>query len=244
MISTLKPSRDISVPFRFSLDQYDNMIEAGILDEGDAVELLDGVIYYKGRWRNNSPVRCRFSLDQYHKMIAAGILDEDDPVEFYNGEVQPIMPQGDPHGICLEKLSRLLSRLLSDEIAVRCQLPITIGEEEPEPDLVICTSPEQRGERHPAAKDIHIVMEVSETSLKVDRRIKQAIYADHKLKAFWIVNIKACKVEVYTKPDSAHGKYRSRVDYGKGEVIPIVVDGQTIVAIPVDSIFTYAKKKS
>lgn len=34
-------------PYRFSVDQYERMIEAGILREGEAAELLDGIVVLK-----------------------------------------------------------------------------------------------------------------------------------------------------------------------------------------------------
>ena len=40
------------------------------------------------------------------------------------------------------------------------------------------------------------------------------------------------QVEVYTEPEPA-GRYQSRVDYRPGDVLPVVIDGQTVGQIAV-----------
>src|SRR6476660_2751693 len=88
--------------YRLNVPQYHAIADAGILDEDDPVELLEGWLVCKhGPFRPRSPMLItppdtsspdddlgltladiwRLSVDQYHSMIDNGILTEDDPVE-------------------------------------------------------------------------------------------------------------------------------------------------------------------
>src|SRR5437667_12554052 len=85
-----------------SIDQYERMIEAGILGEDAPIEFLEGYLVGKdqglGQARPEPSVMPEkppryagqlelwpLSIDQYERMIAEGILDEDDPLELSEG---------------------------------------------------------------------------------------------------------------------------------------------------------------
>ena len=52
---------------------------------------------------------------------------------------------------------------------------------------------------------------------------------------YWIVNLVARQVEVYTRPVK-EGRYRSRKDYKPGQQVPVVIAGQQLRPIAVDDI--------
>ena len=52
-----------------------------------------------------------------------------------------------------------------------------------------------------------MVVEVAGTTLAEDRGIKQERYARAGIPIYWIVNLLASLVEVYTEPDAATGRY-------------------------------------
>jgi Uma2 family endonuclease len=56
------PFPSACLPYRFSVEQYHRMAEAGILTENDRAELLEGVIIY--RMNHNPPHDCTISLLQ------------------------------------------------------------------------------------------------------------------------------------------------------------------------------------
>jgi Uma2 family endonuclease len=235
-MSVLTTPRDTQRVYRFSVDQYHRMIEEGILDEGDGVELLRGLIVHKGRSITAPNAHYRFSTDQYLRMVETGILTEDTPVEFYLGEVVPKMPQGDPHGKALERLDRQFQRMLPDDISVRIQSPVYVPDGVPEPDLVLCDSLDIRGDLHPQGDEIHLVLEVAESSIGKDRGVKAGIYARAGIPVYWIVNVDDRQVEVYTDPHTpptGDVGYRTRIDYKSGQDVPVVIDGKTFGSITV-----------
>jgi len=140
-------------------------------------------------------------------MIEAGIFDEDERVELLEGVVVAMTPQGPTHAHCIQWLNRLLVRRLGDEHAVRPQLPLTLGERnEPEPDLTVVRADSASKDHHPGTAVLAI--EVSGDSLRRDRRVKAAVYARFGIAEYWIVNVEARAVEVFSDPDTANGMYR------------------------------------
>ncbi len=151
----------------------------------------------------------RLSVDEYHRMIEAGILDEDERLELLEGVIVAMSPQDEPHAWPIQRLTRILTRVLGDEYDLRVQLPLTLGRSnEPEPDLaVVRAGPRTKG-RHP--RTALLVIEVAKDSLRKDRTLKAALYARFRVPEYWIVNIEAENVEVFTEPRPRSGVYRAR----------------------------------
>lgn len=177
----------------------------------------------------------RLSVADYHKMIAADILTEDDPVELLGGYLVTKMPQGNPHGLAIEEMTDRLPGVLPPGWRLRVQLPITLAEGEPEPDVAIIRRPTTPRTSHPGPADFGIVIEVAASSLSEDRRLKGYYYAEAGIPIYWIVNVEDGQVEVYTDPDPAADPpaYRTREDYRPGQEVPVVLDGEPVGTIPV-----------
>jgi Uma2 family endonuclease len=155
----------------------------------------------------------------YHRMIEQGLLGEDDPVQLLEGELVTMTPQGVPHGFVIQELTRLLVRAVDDRLAVRPQLPLTLGDDsEPEPDLAVVPASEARGiGKHPGTA--LLVVEVAGESLRQDRDRKGAIYARAGIPEYWIVDLDALRVIVLRDPDIAARSYASESTFGPGEEI-------------------------
>ncbi len=178
----------------------------------------------------------RFTIAEYHQMIEAGILNEDENVELLEGLIVPKMSRKPPHDGVLGMLDDDIRSILPKKWKVRIQCAITTTDSEPEPDFALVRGPLSRYfTRHPQPADVGLVVEVSDTTLDTDRAVKGPIYATAGIPYNWIVNIVAQTIEVYSDP--ANGKYQARKDYGKGEMDPLVLDGQEVGTIAVQNIF-------
>ena len=59
------------------------------------------------------------------------------------------------------------------------QNPLRISEyDEPEPDIVLSDLTKYDGKRHPRPAEVILVVEVSDSTLKYDRDVKLALYAE------------------------------------------------------------------
>jgi Uma2 family endonuclease len=120
---------------------------------------------------------------------------------------------------------------LPDDWTTRSQLPVRLpGNNAPEPEVAVVPAPKQRYfDHHPTEKEVALVVEVSDTSIDEDRRLKLPQYARARLPVYWIIDVNARRIEVYTQPRGGKTPtYRQRTDYGPGDAVPVVVRGKQI----------------
>jgi Uma2 family endonuclease len=173
----------------------------------------------------------RLSVDQYHAMIQAGILTEDDPVELLEGWLVTKMSKNPKHRVATRLVRQALERIISPGWYVDSQEPLTTVDSEPEPDVtVVRGETRQYPDRHPGPGDVALVGEVADSSLQRDRSLKKRLYAAARIPVYWIVNLLANQIEVYTEPSGPAEKpdYRQQHNYGLEDTIPVVIDGQEV----------------
>ena len=168
-----------------------------------------------------TPARRLFTVDDYHAMTQAGILSEDDRVELIEGEIVVMSPVGSRHAACVDILAELLIRAVDDRTAVRVQSPIGLGEStEPQPDVCVLLRREDAySEKLPQPEDVLLVIEVSDTSLDFDRRVKARLYARHGIRQFWLVDLAGRTVEVHGGPGP--DGYGERSVHAVGDRVPV-----------------------
>ncbi len=144
----------------------------------------------------------RFTIEDYHRLIELGFLTENDRVELIRGELMQMVAKGTPHTVCNTRLVRELVILVQERGIVRGQEPITLPpNSEPEPDLVIARyRPDDYLSAHPQPADILLVAEVADSTLKYDQEVKLTLYAESGISNYWIFNLVASCLEVYTQP--------------------------------------------
>jgi Uma2 family endonuclease len=146
-----------------------------------------------------------FSLEDYHWLIEHGFFHEDERVELIQGVLHQMSPKGLRHAACLTRGLRIFNAALSDRACVRAQDPITLpgSNSEPEPDLVVAQWREDDyATHHPLPEDVLLVIEIADSSLDYDRRVKVPLYAASGISEFWLVNLQEDKIEVYREPTS------------------------------------------
>lgn len=171
-----------------------------------------------------SEARFPISVDVYHRMVDHGILGLNDRVELIEGVIVHMSPHSSEHARMLSALLKMF-RVLGDEWAVRCQLPLTLARSEPEPDLVVCPQPlEDAAARHPTTASL--VIEVAQSSLELDRA-KATVYAEAGVTEYWIVDIAGRRIETYREPDGA--RYRTTSAAAVGDILaPVAVPGVAV----------------
>lgn len=163
------------------------------------------------------------TVDAYHALIDAGIFDEDDRIELLNGEIIDMSPVGDPHIGCIIWLSQELIPDLKGNAIVSIQSPISLDlHSEPEPDLTICRFGNHLyRNRKIQPQDIHLIIEVADSTLRIDREVKLPLYAAADIPIYWIVNLIDEQVEVYTLPDSIQKIYKQMSLYTRSDELEV-----------------------
>lgn len=140
-------------------------------------------------------------VEQYHRMVEHGILTEDDRVELLDGMLVEVMTEGSPHAAVHSRLLKhfILSLAAQPALMVRAGNPITLPpRSEPEPDVAIVDEAAATWQAHPFSA--YLLIEVSDSSRRIDRGRKCAIYARASLPEYWVVDLVERLVEVRRDP--------------------------------------------
>jgi Uma2 family endonuclease len=154
----------------------------------------------------------KLTVENYHQMIETGIFGPDDRLELIEGELIAMVPPKPPHASIVTKLTRLLVQCTS--LDVRVQDPITLPEHsEPQPDFALVLT-KGYSNHHPYPEDIQLVIEVSDSSLAKDQKIKVPLYARYGIPEVWIVDVSGTAVECYWEPSAGAYAKSSRTTEG------------------------------
>ena len=139
------------------------------------------------------PRRHRISVEHYYRMAEAGLFAPDERVELIDGEIVDMPPMGTRHAGKLSRLAAIVSAAVGDRGIVRVRLPLRLGEDsEPQPDIaVVLPRADYYEQHHPTAADTLLAIELSDSTLKFDRDIKAALYAQHGVPETWILDLRA-----------------------------------------------------
>ena len=166
-----------------------------------------------------SDVRRKFTVDEVMQMVAAGVLDEDDRVELIEGELLVMSPQDPPHASVIERLTSKLFAAYGTSYRIRVQLPLLASKTSlPEPDFAVVRGDDRTYEsRHPGGRDTVLVIEVSWSSRRRDRR-KIPVYGRAGVPVYWRLDVESRRLEVHEKPASDGAYTLTRVHEETAEV--------------------------
>jgi len=162
----------------------------------------------------------RWRRVEYERLIETGFFQPGDQVELVGGQLIVAEPQGSGHFAAIRAVEEALRMAFGSGWEVRGQGPLALDEEsEPEPDVaVVPGSFRDYVVGHPSQPIL--VVEVSESSLALDRDHKGSLYARAGLADYWIVNLVDRVLEVYREPSSDPAasfgwRYRSVEVFGR-----------------------------
>lgn len=184
------------------------------------------------------PEQKLFTVSEYQALFEHGILNPSERYELIEGRIYEKMTQNPPHRIACAMLLQVLSAALRPGWFLAMQTPIVGANVTPgsfpEPDgAVVRGKPQDYPQDGWSLRDAALIIEVSDSSLSFDRRDKKQAYARAGVPVYWIVNLVACQVEVYTTPiDQPQPTYQVEAIYRPGQIVPLILDGQEVAQIP------------
>lgn len=169
--------------------------------------------------------RRRFTVAEFHRMLAVGVFPRETAGELLDGYLLNKPQRSDRQDATVKRLNSLFTGLPFAGFVMKCGEPITLSRSEPEPAFMI-----GRGSANNA-----IVVEVSESSLLIDRHDKGRIYAEAGIPVYWVVNVEDRVIEVYTQPagTGSTAAYAKCDVFAVGASVPVVIDGNPIGNIAV-----------
>ena len=140
-----------------------------------------------------------WTVEEYHRMAQTGILDEDESVELLEGRIIHMSAKGTAHSSAVARTYKLLQKSLDGYAWIICQDPITLNQRsEPEPDIaVVKIDPLDYADHHPTPKEVYLIIEVADSSVKFDRDTKGKAYAQAGIKDYWVLDVVERKLYVF-----------------------------------------------
>jgi Uma2 family endonuclease len=122
-------------------------------------------------------------------------------IELIDGEIIQMPQPGPPHVVSVDNVADALEAVFPKaRFYVRRQAALDIGPDtEPGPDVAVVDGPRSTyATRQPTTA--LLVVEVSDTTLSIDRGRKSRVYARGGILDYWLVNLNARQLEVHRRP--------------------------------------------
>lgn len=145
---------------------------------------------------------------EFDAMVGRGAFDCIGPkrVELIHGELRFMNPAGPIHDDLIDYLTRWSVNATNQGAAnVRIQSGFICDDNRPEPDI-LWLQPRRYGRIKPTAKDVLLLIEVSDSSLANDLLEKAKIYAEAGVLEYWVVDIHSSRIHVMS--EATDGLYR------------------------------------
>lgn len=176
-------------------------------------------------------LRKQFTVQDYRKMSESGILKKNDRVELIRGEIVERSPIGTRHAAYVRRLNTLFSARLLGQAIVDIQNPVELDNtSEPQPDVALL---QPRADfyilGHPQPRDILLIIEVADTTVRYDREVKIPLYAEDGIVEVWLVDINGQSLEVYREPTP--GGYQNVRQLGRGASLSLLAFPDVTIAV-------------
>jgi Uma2 family endonuclease len=178
-----------------------------------------------------APGKVRITAEEFGRMAEIGLF-EGRHVELLDGELYEVT-KNPPHNVAVGLLAdQLVAILPRGEYHVREEKPVGPWESwSPEPDVAVVRGPRTRYARQdPQPDDVILLAEVCDTS-EQDRTKKLAGYAAAGVPVYWILDLNARRLEVYSGP--AGDTYQSALIVPETEAVDVALDGRSLGQITV-----------
>ena len=144
-------------------------------------------------------------------------------LELIEGELINKMGKKLPHVSAVTLLKAWLVGVFGIPFVIQ-EAPVDVAPEdnptnEPEPDIIVLKR-EVRSfapDEHFQPDDLHLVVEVADSTLRFDRTVKARLYARAQIAEYWVVDVKRQRLIVHRDPDE--GAYHSILAFGPDETV-------------------------
>ena len=140
-----------------------------------------------------------WTRDEYYRLADLNFF-QGRRVELIEGQVIDMAAMKSPHAIAIDLIDTALRPGFGKDYYIRQQKPFVISDiSEPEPDIaVVPGSIRDYADAHPTTA--LLIVEVADTSLRYDRKVKGSLYAKAGIAEYWILNLHNRQLEIYRDP--------------------------------------------
>jgi Uma2 family endonuclease len=180
----------------------------------------------------------RFSVDDFLRMIDLDFFPDDVRVGLWEGQVYEEMAKKHPHSFSWAMVNATLFPILPAGWSLWTECTLAISRDKaPLPDLLILRGDlEVYRNRRPEVADVGLLIELADSSLKIDTGTKLKAYARAGIPVYWVVNLRQDVIYVYSDPIPLEDRYASMATIGRDGSIPFILDRTQVALIPGSSI--------
>jgi Uma2 family endonuclease len=148
-----------------------------------------------------------WTAEEYYLMGDMGLF-QDRRVELIEGEIIQMPAQKNLHAIAISLTERALMAAFGLNFWVRVQASMDLSPfSVVDPDLAVVAGPIRSHDPSKNPTTALLIVEVSESTLRYDRKRKAKLYARAGIADYWIVNLVDRQLEVRRNPQPAGGQY-------------------------------------
>jgi len=181
-----------------------------------------------------TPKTRRWTRAEYDRLVELGVF-EGERLELLDGLLAVREPQGSRHSAGIRRVVAALRRALGEAWQIDSQLPIALDDDsEPEPDVaVVPRDAAAYRDAHPSRPAL--IVEVAESSYRIDHGYKASLYARAGVPEYWIIDVVRETVEVHRTPEASseaiHGWRYGSIDTLRppSTIAPLIVPDVSIV---------------
>ena len=155
--------------------------------------------------------RWRWTVAEIERVAAAGLFADCDRFELVGGEMVPMSPKGRRHELIRVELSYRWSRAVSEDVMVAAEPQFNLDADTYlNPDILV--HPRSTATYDLRGPEALLVVEIAETSLSYDLKVKSSLYAANGVPEYWVINAVTLQTTVHRCP--------SQQGYVASEVVP------------------------
>ena len=150
-----------------------------------------------------APKTRRWTRVEYERLVECGVFQPGERLELLDGLLVVREPQGSRHAAGIRRAIDTLRRALGETWQIDSQLPVALDDDsEPEPDVaVVPRDAHSYRDAHPSRPVL--IVEVAETSYRIDHTYKAGLYARAGVPEYWIIDVTRGSLEVHRSPEAS-----------------------------------------
>ena len=142
----------------------------------------------------------RWKRIEYDQLIDRGIFQPGERLELLGGQLIVREPQGGAHALGVELVAEALREAFGAAARIRVQLPVALDDGVRARAGCVGRGRAARGRRPGPPFRALLIVEVSDSSLALDRTEKASLYARAGIADYWILNLVERVLEVHREP--------------------------------------------
>ncbi len=178
------------------------------------------------------PHRHAITAAEYLRMGEAGVFAPDARLELMDGEIIEMAPIGSRHAAVVNTLNALLVQRVASRGIVSVQNSLILSDRTvPQPDLALLRpSPDRYFSALPSTRDVLLLVEVADSTLRFDTEKKVPLYARAGIAETWIIDVVAQRLRVFREPGVDGYRFAQEMAGNQRVIVQALPDAAIIVS--------------